>query len=176
MSRVCEPLVLVGVLVQIVLLGMSRTAQGGEPKGWEPPPIEEHSFHSPEEVEDKDIGYAISGAGDIDGDGFDDLLVGASGNQGSVLVYYGALSGLRAGFDIVNASDMEIGDAFGRYLQGLGDVDQDGYDDVLVIAGSADIVDASGEESLGRAYLLYGSGSGLLEGETFTSSPGLTSG
>ena len=87
------------------------------------------------------LGTALA-AGDIDGDGIDDVLAGApylgsNGNQpGGAYVYRGALSGLQ-GNPWVSLSS-PVADAYGRFGDSLtipGDVDGDGRADV-VVAGS----------------------------------------
>ncbi len=113
------------------------------------------------------FGYAVSGAGDVDGDGYDDLLVGAYGDDddgsssGAVYVYYGSASGVDATReDKITASDGAADDLFGQTLSGAGDVDGDGYDDILVGAYGDD---DDGSYS-GAAYVYTGSSSGIDAG------------
>ncbi|MEZ6197218.1 MAG: integrin alpha [Planctomycetota bacterium] len=115
-------------------------------------------FHSGAAPGD-DYGWCVAAAGDIDGDGVGDLAVGspnalgANGAAGRVEVRSGATGAL------VYALEGEAaGDRFGWSVDGAGDVDGDGSDDLIVganyHAGSAGI-------QQGRAYVFTGS-SGTL--------------
>lgn len=80
-------------------------------------------------------GVGVAAAGDVDGDGLDDLLVGAYGNGlgGSAYLVSGPVSG-RQSLTLADAKLVgteEGGDAGGA-LAGAGDVDGDGYADVLI--------------------------------------------
>ncbi len=104
-----------------------------------------------------------SGAGDVSGDGFDDLLIGGVGNANgpysgrSYVVYGGSslpatveLSTLDGtnGFRVNAVSAYDIASR----VSGAGDVDGDGFDDILIGAANAD---PHGSES-GQCYLVYG--------------------
>ena len=115
-------------------------------------------------------GRAVSGAGDVNGDGFDDLLIGAPqafpngqdtgaaylifggasvGSTGTVAL--GALNGT-TGFRLTGVA---AGDYAGRAVSGAGDVNGDGFDDLLIGAPQADLNGASS----GVAYLVFGGAS-----------------
>ena len=109
--------------------------------------------------------------GDFDGDGFDDLAIGAPGEDigavvdaGAVNVFYGSASGLTAAGDQLwhqNVSGVlngaEAGDLFGSSLAS-GDYDGDGKDDLAVGAPGEDI---GAIADAGAANVFYGSASGL---------------
>ncbi len=79
------------------------------------------------------FGYSVSGAGDVNGDGFDDIIVGAlnDDNNGSQSGSARVFSGL--GGNILYAFDGDsFGDQLGRSVSGAGDVNGDGFDDVIV--------------------------------------------
>jgi hypothetical protein len=108
-------------------------------------------------------GSAISGAGDVNGDGYADILIGAKGysNQGRVYFYYGngIASPLRGEYAPLNATANATftGTAMsnaGSAVAGAGDVNGDGYADILVGA----YMDDTGAFNAGRAFLFYGSG------------------
>jgi hypothetical protein len=90
-------------------------------------------------------GYAVSDAGDVNGDGYADIIVGAHG-EGKAYVYYGSAGGL-SGSPNWTASGTG---AFGQAVSTAGDVNGDGYDDVVV-----------GSPNDNRVDVFYGSASGL---------------
>ncbi|MEO7108918.1 MAG: FG-GAP-like repeat-containing protein [Polyangiaceae bacterium] len=78
------------------------------------------------------FGDRLSGAGDVDQDGFDDVIVGAPGYPvQNVYVYFGNASGLST-TPIVLTSPAGNTGSFGDPVAGGGDVDGDGFDDVIV--------------------------------------------
>jgi hypothetical protein len=103
-------------------------------------------------------------SGDIDGDGNEDLFIGASelddngSSAGGGYIVYGPLSGA---VDLTTSADVALlgdasGDVAGAHVLVLGDVNSDGSDDMLITASGDD---TNGTDS-GAAYLVYGSTSG----------------
>jgi hypothetical protein len=100
----------------------------------------------------------VAGAGDVDGDGLDDLLVAATdasvgtSRNGEVYLVLGSVT--PAGASLSTAAWDAYGesgsDHLGSGLTGAGDVDGDGLDDFLLGAYAND---AAGT-SAGRAYLV----------------------
>jgi len=109
--------------------------------------------------------------GDFNGDGYDDLAVGAPyedlnmiGNSGWVSIIYGSAAGLVAAgnqfwnqdvTDIEGAA--EAGDVFGSSLA-AGDLDHDGYDDLAIGVPGEDV---SALGNAGAVNVIYGAASGL---------------
>ena len=97
-----------------------------------------------------EVGYAVAVLGDVDGDGLDDYAAGAPGQgvfPGKVFL---VLGGHRDRMYIVDAEATVVGvgyDRFGASLEGVGDVDGDGVDDLLVGAPGLD-------EGAGGAFLV----------------------
>ena len=109
--------------------------------------------------------------GDINGDGFDDVVGGAPGansSQGRACVFLGGpeLSALEScnTADVVLSGENQ-GDAFGRSLDGVGDVNGDGFDDFVVGAHGFDRDNISGNGRDGGAAYLFLGGEGFAEGE-----------
>ncbi|MBK8901816.1 MAG: FG-GAP repeat protein [Anaerolineaceae bacterium] len=108
------------------------------------------------------LGFAASGAGDVNGDGFEDILVGApkySGavhKAGTVLAFYGSASGLQPGPQWRFDGD-QTGAELGFAVAAAGDVNDDGFDDVLLSAPRYN-QDHTRE---GRVYAFYGAPGGL---------------
>jgi hypothetical protein len=97
--------------------------------------------------------------GDLNGDGYDDLAVGAygfDGTRGEVFVYYGSKNGLgRApGWQVQGEAR---GDQLGYGLGPAGDVNKDGYDDLIIAAK----YHSEGLPQQGKAYLYQGGPKGL---------------
>ncbi len=108
------------------------------------------------------FGWAVSTVGDVDSDGFADIVVGArfhdngQTDEGRATVYHGSPSGPAA---VVSWSQEgeQAGASFGWSVAPAGDVDGDGFADLIVGAPSAD----GGGPDEGRAYLYRGRPDGL---------------
>ena len=110
---------------------------------------------------------AVSGAGDMNGDGIDDVIVGAyqQGSNGAAYVIFGtggagatvnlsALDGT-TGFKIIGEAG---GDQAGYSVSAAGDVNGDGFDDVIV---GARLFDVTGTNNEGAAYVVFGTDQGF---------------
>ncbi|MBP89232.1 MAG: hypothetical protein CMJ64_21370 [Planctomycetaceae bacterium] len=118
-----------------------------------------------------DFGRAVSTAGDVNGDGFDDVLVGADGADvngelsGQSYVVFGGAEAFPDTFDLSTLdgsngfalSGAEAFDRSGLSLSKAGDFNGDGFADVLISA-----VESDGDGSRrGRSYLVFGKSSGF---------------
>ena len=102
-------------------------------------------------------GKTVAGAGDVNGDGYDDLLIGAFLNDdahinaGQVYLIFGRSSGWTMDIDLSKANASFVGeerdDQAGIDAAGVGDVNNDGYDDIVIGAYRND----AGGDSAGQA-------------------------
>ncbi len=107
------------------------------------------------------FGTSVASAGDVNGDGYSDVIVGASGAfaEGRAYVYYGGAGGLSATPDNILDDAGQMGSLFGESVSGAGDINGDGYLDVIV--GAPGFTDGANNFE-GRAFVYYGSNTGLL--------------
>lgn len=119
------------------------------------------------EREGAEAGFSIAKAGDYDGDGQPDLVVGSPGGGGAnapgtayILASPLAIGDGPLGADVAlaSATGAANGDRFGAAVAAGGDIDGDGFDDVLVGAPEA----RNGTARPGAAYLFRGPRSGVL--------------
>jgi hypothetical protein len=110
------------------------------------------------------FGRSVASAGDVNGDGFSDVIIGAYGyddgnvDEGRAFVYYGSATGLSASPNsILDDADQAVA-RFGHSVASAGDVNGDGYSDVIVGAYN---FDDFGNTDEGTAYIYYGSPTGL---------------
>jgi len=152
----------VKITLAIIFLGLSVALPGPNLRAQTTPPAD---ITITGESADDDFGWQVAPAGDVDGDGVQDLIVGAPSNDfiagfaGRAYLFYGPFSGN------INAADADaiisaeaFGDNLGFSVASAGDVNNDGFDDIIVGARSND---KRGIQS-GRAYLFYGPLEGSL--------------
>lgn len=122
---------------------------------------------------DEAYGFSVSTAGDVNGDGFADVVIGApffdNGNpgMGAVWAYYGSQTGLSFVANFTQAGTQTNGN-FGWSVSTAGDVDNDGASDIIV---GAPLENHNGWTNNGAAYLipgLIGSGLGFLPSTLLT--------
>lgn len=112
------------------------------------------------------FGTHLANAGDVNNDGYDDVLIGAhmydNGqiDEGKVFLYKGGPSGISATSSWSQESNVNYY-LLGSQVQGLGDMNDDGYDDVAISAENF----SSGN---GRVYLYKGNAGGLATTATWT--------
>jgi hypothetical protein len=110
------------------------------------------------------MGTSVSGAGDVNGDGYADVVFGAPGagfagsvTAGRAYVYAGAGSGI--GAQLLLAGGDADSTQFGWTVANAGDVNADGYADVLIGSPGSDFEALRG----GRIDLFYGGSSGPVD-------------
>jgi hypothetical protein len=122
---------------------------------------------------DDELGLSVSGAGDVNGDGYDDIIVGAryaAGVVGQAYILHGSgdgipncdLSAVPACTPDATITGEAANNDFGFSVYGAGDVNGDGYDDVIV--GAPLYTDGMLSE-VGRAYVFHGSEAGIIPPE-----------
>ncbi|MGB0639196.1 MAG: MopE-related protein [Myxococcota bacterium] len=121
-----------------------------------------------ESASDK-FGISVASAGDVDGDGADDIIAGAafddtSGpDSGAAYIVTGGTSAVGGAVDeiaTVKLTGTENEDQFGAHVDGNGDINDDGIDDFIVSAPFA-----GGTSDTGKVYVFYGAIDGSVSAE-----------
>ncbi|MBN1153806.1 FG-GAP repeat protein [candidate division KSB1 bacterium] len=119
------------------------------------------------------VGYCVGGAGDLNGDGYDDILIGAPAgddtveeNPGHLYVIFGK-SNPDYGFNFIAPTSANVSfdgenrhDLAGLSAAFIGDINQDGFDDIITSAPYNDY----GAIDAGKVYLILGKASGWYRG------------
>ena len=109
-------------------------------------------------------GRSVSGLGDINGDGYDDVIIGApmvSGGRGESYVVYGKPTGFSSSINLSSLNGVngfrvqgiDPDDMSGNLVSGAGDVNGDGLADILIAATQGD---PRGRVDAGESYVIYG--------------------
>ncbi|MEM8600625.1 MAG: integrin alpha, partial [Bacteroidota bacterium] len=139
-----------GIALSAVILALSAQAQTL--------PVSLELASANEEMEGR-FGYTVSGAGDVDNDGFDDILIGAFGegpgsspdNAGRAYVFSGATGAVL--YTLASPNE-EMDSRFGWSVSDAGDANNDGFADVIV--GAYLESPGSSPSNAGRAYIFSG--------------------
>jgi hypothetical protein len=124
------------------------------------------------------VGYCVAGGGDINGDGYDDMLIGApagdnsvTGNPGHLYIMFGRSNTEWWGdaFNLPLRADASFDGENGHVLFGMsaaiiGDLNDDGYDDIICSAPYSDYGTVDG----GKVYVILGRADGWERGMPLT--------
>jgi hypothetical protein len=118
------------------------------------------------------LGTSVATAGDVNGDGYSDVLIGAPDydagqhHGGEVYAFYGSPDGLRSDdHDWARPGNPAEGARMGESVATAGDVNGDGFSDVIVGSPGAD---SDPYQDCGKAYVYYGSENGLSTSPDWT--------
>ena len=119
-------------------------------------------------------GFSVASAGDVNGDGFDDLIVGAfradsagGFDAGKSYVVFGTGGGFGASINLAAIAAGTGGfvmngespnDVSGRSVDSAGDINGDGFDDLIV---GANLASPAGGSQAGKSYVVFGTGGGF---------------
>ncbi|MEZ4689005.1 MAG: FG-GAP-like repeat-containing protein [Ignavibacteria bacterium] len=126
-----------------VLIGLSNSNtifiyNGSQNKGFNEPA--DQIYHN----STYEFGYSVSGAGDVNSDGYDDISIGSRG--GIVFAFFGSSNGIA---NTPDWTDSGLFNYYGYVTSSAGDFNNDGYGDISV------------DNNSGNANVFYGSSSGL---------------
>ncbi len=114
-------------------------------------------------ISGSETGYSVSGAGDINGDGFGDFVIGApnaDSNVGISYVVYGKLGlldiDLSSSEDCFTIHGINSNDYSGWSVSGAGDFNKDGFNDIIIGAYGVN-------SKAGASYLIYGNKTNVLQ-------------
>jgi hypothetical protein len=120
-----------------------------------------HTLRSPDTLSYGQFGKSVSGAGDVNSDGSPDIIIGARWEEvgateaGRSYVFSGLTGTV---LQTLVSPNPVAGGEFGSAVSGAGDVDDDGYDDVIVGA----VYEDAASQRVGRAYVFSGQGGSLV--------------
>ncbi|MGQ0673541.1 MAG: hypothetical protein ACT4N2_11800 [Hyphomicrobium sp.] len=113
-------------------------------------------------------GWSVASAGDMNGDGFDDVVIGAIGGSpggdgfaGQSFVVFGGASGFSATLDLAaldgsngfRLDGIDADDYSGRCVASAGDLNNDGLSDLII---GANLGDPGGRSNAGETYVIFG--------------------
>ncbi|HEX5029902.1 MAG TPA: FG-GAP-like repeat-containing protein, partial [Candidatus Eisenbacteria bacterium] len=119
------------------------------------------------------MGVAVSSAGDVNGDGYADMILGApffddgEADEGRAFLYIGSATGLISTAWLAEGNQAAA--QFGAAVSTAGDVNGDGYDDVMVGAPNFDTT----LTDEGKAFLYLGGAGGLAASPAWTTVGGI---
>ncbi|MHA4739578.1 FG-GAP-like repeat-containing protein [Dyadobacter sp. MSC1_007] len=108
------------------------------------------------------MGFSVASAGDVDGDGYSDIIVGvfrydnSETEEGAAFVYHGSATGINTTATAVIESNI-LNANMGISVAGAGDINGDGYSDIIVGANQY----SNGEAEEGAAFIYHGSATGI---------------
>ena len=108
------------------------------------------------------LGRSLSGSGDLNGDGFDDLLVSNAASFDSfsgfpsIEIFFGTSFGFNGTADQKILSTVQ-GKMFGHTIDFIGDINSDGFDDMMF----SEVYNGTGGYQAGKVWMYHGSASGI---------------
>jgi Ca2+-binding RTX toxin-like protein len=124
------------------------------------------SFAVSGEIPNQSLLYDAKSAGDLDGDGYDDLMVVGGRYLDPVRIIYGSSSGFSADMDISSLRSTEIQGGFGPAAP-MGDINGDGYDDLFI-----SLRNPLGDSSINQGFVLFGRAGGFSSVVNVNTTPG----
>ena len=142
--------------------GLAQVFQGG-PSGLGSSPAT--TLSAPVDV--ANFGYSVASAGDVNGDGFADVVIGTRVGE-RAYVYLGSATGLASSPAASLVGPDGIQASFGLPVASAGDVNGDGYADIIVGAFNGNKPPGPTAIGTGRAYVYLGSATGVAANPAVT--------